>query len=243
MLGALLSWMDLLQTYASIIVCDWLRVEEIRKHPFLKVIVVRTSFSDWRSLGVLYIGCQSASRFKIGVEIRLRVGLDCFWTLLRLGSLVHTALRIGGRHWILLPSLEPTQLAQLKLRTFLNTPLAGQSFTWLCPHRLTLTETSTLERLFLFFELEVANLARVRLSRGGLDWLSSSSEIWKFVDQLECIQMVKWHRMLKRCKRIRLLKIILWPTQCLEVLLIFKYFIGFHLSHSLVVLLIKMQIL
>jgi len=140
--------------------------------------------------------------------------LNCFWTRLTLRQMVSAVCRVRRPYRILLPSLEFAQLSWLEFRGFLNTPPAGQTIARLCPHHLTLTKSDSLERLLLFFKLKVPYLAKVRLADGGLDWLRTLCEIWKLIEKLKCIEMVKRRRMMKGRKWISLLELVLRLTQC-----------------------------
>jgi hypothetical protein len=146
-----MSRLNLLQANASVVVCYCMRVVIVREHSFLKVVIVRTLFSDRRRLRILYVRCQSAGRSEVGIELGLIAWLDRFWTRVSLRYLVSAVYRVSRPSYVLLPGLEFAQLARLELVGFLNTPLAGQSIIRLCPHHLTLTESNSLEWLLLFF--------------------------------------------------------------------------------------------
>ncbi len=66
-----MSRLNLLQANASVVVCYCMRVVIVREHSFLKVVIVRTLFSDRRRLRILYVRCQSAGRSEVGIELGL----------------------------------------------------------------------------------------------------------------------------------------------------------------------------
>jgi len=146
-----MSRLNLLKADASVVVRYCLRVVIVREHSFLKVVIVRTLFSDGRRLRILYVRCQSTARSEVGIELGLIALLNRFWTQVSLRCLVSAVYRVSRPSLVLLPGLESALLVWLELVGFLNTPLARQSISRLRPHHLTLTNSNSLEWLLLFF--------------------------------------------------------------------------------------------